>query len=57
MNHIDQMEKRGEIFVLRPRIKPVSRLERNKESLHAFYEHGYRYMERRMDDLLAYLEK
>lgn len=57
MNHIDQLEKSGEIFVLRPQVKPVSRLERNKESLEAFYEHGYRYMERRMDDLMAYLDR
>ena len=57
MNHIDQMEKRGEIFVLRPQVKPVSRLERNRESLHAFYAHGYDHMKRRMDDLTAYLEK
>lgn len=57
MNHIDQLEKRGEIFVLRPQVKPVSRLERNKESLQAFYEHGYHYMERRMDELMKYLEK
>lgn len=57
LNHIDQMEKRGEIFVLRPQVKPVSRLERNKESLQAFYDHGYHYMERRMDDLRRYLEQ
>lgn len=56
MNHIDQMEKRGEIFVIRPQIKPVSRLERNKDSLYSFYEHGYHYMERKMDDLMKYLE-
>ena len=57
MNHIDQLEKSGEIFVLRPQVKPVSRLERNKDSLEAFYEHGYSYMERRLDDLMAYLER
>src|SRR5699024_1952868 len=57
MNHIDQLEKRGEIFVLRPQVKPVSRLEKNKETLYAFYEHGYHYMERRFDDLMEYLEK
>ena len=42
MNYLDQLEKRGEIFILRPQVKPVSRLERNKETLHAFYEHGYK---------------
>ena len=57
MNYLDQLEKRGEIFILRPQVKPVSRLERNKETLHAFYEHGYKYKERKFDDLMEYLEK
>ena len=48
MNYLDQLEKRGEIFILRPQVKPVSRLERNKETLHAFYEHGYKYTERKL---------
>ena len=57
MNYLDQLEKRGEIFILRPQVKPVSRLERNKETLHAFYEHGYKYTERKFDDLMEYSEK
>ena len=57
MNYLDQLEKRGEIFILRPQVKPVSRLERNKETLHAFYEHGYKYTERKFDELMEYLEK
>ena len=57
MNYLDQLEKQGEIFILRPQVKPVSRLERNKETLHAFYEHGYKYTERKFDDLMEYLEK
>ncbi len=57
MNYLDQLEKRGEIFILRPQVTPVSRLERNKETLHAFYAHGYHYMERKFDDLMEYLEK
>ena len=57
MNYLDQLEKRGEIVILRPQVKPVSRLERNKETLHAFYEHGYKYTERKFDDLMEYLEK
>ena len=57
MNYLDQLEKRGEIFILRPQVKPVSILERNKETLHAFYEHGYKYTERKFDDLMEYLEK
>ena len=56
MNHIDQLEKAGKIFVIRPQVKPVSRLERSKESLEAFYEHGYQHMEDRMDELRAFLK-
>ena len=57
MNYLDQLEKRGEIFILRPQVTPVSRLERNKETLQAFYEHGYHYMERKFDEMMKYLEK
>ncbi len=55
MNRLDQLEKSGEVFVIRPQVKPVARLERNKETLLAFYDHGYKLMERRMDDLMKYL--
>lgn len=57
MNYIDQLEKRGEIFVLRPQVKPVSRLEKNTETLQAFYEHGYHYTERKFEELMKYLEE
>ena len=57
MNYLDQLEKAGKIFVIRPQVRPVSRLERNVETLHAFYEHGYKLMERKMDALTEYLEK
>ena len=57
MNYLDQLEKRGEIYVLRPHVKPVSRLEQHPDVLHAFYEHGYHLMERQYDALMEYLEK
>ena len=56
MNYLDQLEREGKIFILRPQVKPVSRLERNRSNLHEFYEHGYEYMEERMDDLMKYLD-
>ena len=56
MNYIDQLEKSGEIFVLRPQVKPVSRLVRITETLQAFYEHGYHYTERKFDEMIKYLE-
>ena len=34
MNYLDQLEKRGEIFILRPQVKPVSRLEIKKRCMH-----------------------
>ena len=57
MLKINELEKRGEIFVLRPIIPPVSRLERKYDILMQFYEHGYESMEKRYDELCAYLEK
>ena len=57
MNYLDVLERKGEIFVIRPYVKPVSRLERNREALYAFYEHGYHYMERQLEALEEYLEK
>ena len=57
MNYLDQLEKKGKVFVIRPQVKPVSRLERNTETLHAFYEHGYKLMDRKLDALMEYLEK
>lgn len=56
MNYLDQLEKDGRIFILRPQVKPVSRLERKREAILSFYDHGYKYMERRFDDLMEYLE-
>lgn len=56
MNHIERLEQEGRIFVLRPGVKPVSRLERNMETLQAFYDHGYHLMERELDCMMEYLE-
>lgn len=57
MNYLDQLEKRGEIFLLRPQVKPVGRLEKNRETLLSFYEHGYSLMERNADALMKYLDR
>lgn len=57
LNITESLERQGRIFVIRPHIPPVGRLERNKEALNEFYKHGYDTMEKQMDDLMAYLEK
>lgn len=56
MNHIDRLEQEGKIFVLRPKVKPVGRLERDADTLQKFYQHGYDRMEQEYDRLLKYLD-
>lgn len=56
MMQIRQLEDKGKIFVLRPEMEPVSRLERNYDTLMRFYEHGYELMEKQYDALRSYLE-
>ncbi|MCL2864964.1 MAG: patatin family protein [Lachnospiraceae bacterium] len=55
MGQIEKLEKEGKIFVLRPRVKLISRLERNAGQLQMFYDHGYRLMERERARLERYL--
>lgn len=57
MNHIDRLEREGQIFVIRPQVKPVSRLERNAETVKAFYDHGYGQMEQELERMMTYLER
>ena len=54
---LKKWEAEGKVFVLRPEMPPVDRLEYRAEKLEPFYQHGYDLMERRMDELTAYLEK
>lgn len=57
MNQLEVLEREGKIFVLRPMVKPVGRLERNKETLSAFYAHGCELMKKEYDRLMEYLER
>lgn len=56
MNYVAELERQGKIFVLRPQVAPISRLEKNYDTLMNFYEHGYHLMEREYDNLRRYLE-
>lgn len=56
MEQVERLEKEGRIYVLRPLIPTVSRLERNYDILMNFYEHGYCLMKREYDGLMKYLE-
>ncbi len=53
---VEKLEKEGRIYVLRPLIPTVSRLERDYDTLMNFYEHGYSLMKRDYDRLMKYLE-
>lgn len=57
MEKIEKLEEEGKIFVLRPQMKTVSRLERNADTLTDFYSHGYNYMKKQYHNLLEYLQK
>ncbi len=41
MDIIDRLEAEGKIFVIRPQVVSVGRMENNVEKLNAFYQHGY----------------
>lgn len=57
MKLVEQMEEEGKVFVLRPLVPTVSRLEKNYDTLMYFYEHGYRLMKRQYEALERYLEQ
>ena len=54
---VEKLEKEGKIFVLRPLIPTVSRLEKDYDMLMNFYEHGYCLMKREYERMMEYLEK
>ncbi|MCI8940134.1 MAG: patatin family protein [Dorea sp.] len=53
---VEKLEKEGKIFVLRPLIPTVSRLEKDYDMLMNFYDHGYCLMRREYNRLREYLE-
>lgn len=53
---VEKLEAEGKIFVLRPLIPTVSRLEKDYDMLMNFYDHGYCLMRREYGRLMEYLE-
>lgn len=53
---VERLERKGKIFVLRPLIPTVSRLEKDYDMLMNFYDHGYCLMKREYGRLMEYLE-
>lgn len=54
---IERWELQGKVFVIRPQIPPVSRVEQNYQILSDFYRHGYDLMEKQFDRMIEFLEK
>lgn len=52
----ERLEREGKIFVLRPMIPTISRLEKDYDVLMHFYGHGYQQAKRRYPQLMEYLE-
>ena len=57
MDYIDKWEEEGKVFVIRPEMKPISRLEQNTERLEEFYFHGYQIMEEEFERMRYFLER
>lgn len=57
MERIERLEAEGKIFVIRPEIELISRIERDMDKLTGFYRHGYEQMDRQYQALIEYLEK
>lgn len=55
--YIDKWEKEGKVFVLRPKIEPVARLEQDTQKLENFYQHGYDLMEEKFEEMKWFLNR
>lgn len=54
---VEQLEREGKAFVIRPLIKPIKNNETNPEKLRAFYEHGKDVARAQFEDLMKFLQK
>ncbi len=57
LEEIEKWEKKGQLFVIRPEIDPVGRLEKDEAKLNGFYRHGYELMARQYEGLCDYLQR
>lgn len=57
MDYLEELERKGQAFVIRPQVKLCGRMEKNPAKLLDLYNHGYHYMEQEYGKLLRYLER
>jgi predicted patatin/cPLA2 family phospholipase len=53
---LKSLEKKGRAFVIRPEGLNIGHFEKDMEKVNEFYRHGYDVMEKRFDELQAFLE-
>ena len=57
LEYIHRLEKEERIFVIRPQIPTISKVEQKYQPLQEFYDHGYTHMSNQYDNLLKYLNR
>ncbi len=57
MEFVEDLERRGHVFVIRPNGLHISHAEYNMDKLQAFYDLGYDTMEKQFDKMMEYLNK
>lgn len=55
IDYINQLEKEGKMYVMRPTLPAVSRFEKSPEKLTEFYQHGYDDGKKEYSSLLKYI--
>ena len=55
MRLVDDLERAGMAYVIRPQIREIDRLEKDEEKLKRYYAHGYELAERKYEDVLHFL--
>ena len=57
LDYIEKWEKEEKVFVIRPEIPPVARLEKDAGKLEEFYQHGYDLMEEEFERMQWFLNR
>ncbi len=57
MDLIEKWEEEGKIFVVRPQVPVISRMESDPKAVTDFYHHGYLQMKHQYENMLEFLEK
>ena len=57
LSQIEELERSGQVLVIRPRVCRIHSLEKDREKMREYYHHGEQVARESWERLLAYLEK